>query len=1574
MKSIIEEDLLVQVSKLSLNQEEVEQSQRMLNLTLELISKGNEQLSKQAADEAILLIGRTGVGKSTLVNYLADPKNMHATWYKAPQVKYGKGKLVLDVKNQEGSLAKVGHKMDSETTIPNRWESKGVLYWDCPGFDHMDNPTTAIAQDIANAFFIKKIFDVTKSVKVLLVLSWDELNATRVDKIKAITDQLGNLFQGKGFSKILDSLSLIVTKTDGQEEDDVKGKLEEAINAECFKYKSTGRDIIEFLLESENRISTFNIPKNEGSIFEGQNEARLGFHKHGEMLKIINTSKFVDQPNVNIAVAKDSLIAVEEIAKNINSKIIETVWKICDDMEKSYQESSKYVVKNLKSVNDTAIDYTVNLIKFLSLLRESVTKLIAISSNSNTVETFVIQFQEHQKLIKQDIKFNEHVLSQLFNNIEYISFFKQVSKNAEKNVKVDQWISEFEHFNKSLIEYINITKGELQTKFSDENKGNLEKFIKQLSSYANRLAEECYKNKNYSEYKMYERSFKELAVLLKQESLEFDKIINYLEDSVLKIFNLKIEDLQKVKISYYLNKVIDFNGTAAMYEEGIKAELKAVTSEICNSYKESINGFARNTSSKVENSIKNLIKELYGYAKTVKSEKDLLSMQEMFEEVLSESKASKDLNQTVQRLINMCKGYKLKESLVTEAADSISVLNDIISVEDNLQKTEMIPLIGRCNESLDACINDFPSLRKNLVDNILDQAKKELGSCVFDFVNKVTIFASLNKDKVDPLINTLEKYLEQIKEEIDIAKSIEIIKETLTNNFPELGLLPLNQILNTIKSVNSLENIDKLVKNINWNQEIQKLTQELKDIDSALVKQELTKNIGYLEDLVTKEIESNVSNLKNTSDILKLVKNIFTAFPTTEELYFKAGNVGQLVTQLIDTMNKSKLDSLPIKEALLAIKDKTYISLNDDIGNGIKCKVLNISKYLKEETIWYDAISKSIYTNLSSPKFVFDSSNVSCYRQLDQNKFNDLLDKFSIEDVPYTATRLEQLQKLIDITLGSSSSVNYSGGKYVLNGNFVKMSDVLNSAGSSYFVEVVASDTVYFDVTSIYSSVGMTVIAPKWYIPNIVSINLNGNSGTSYYDRASDGYYSGASGSNGYCGGAGTSAGHFYGIIGNDIGNCINDLSYLRVTANGGNGGRGQDGGNGYKGSDGSDAGSVNTSNYSNKWVSTTLTSDSSKACKVVYELKGSNGGYGGNGGNAGCGGNGGYAGTIKLYKNSNNIGDKITVSAQSGSTGSNGNPGSGGSGGRNGDTTRDMYVETAHTCSEGGGYHNTGWLRDCTIWSGEKQHYSTNGYASNGSSGGVNWDRSSPYNNEPEFREKVKTVKTDFADLVISKEQNADDFGIKVQLPMLREFYKNIQLSGNGLTDIDHNNFDYDRFFNKYYGEGIDEILNLRLKTLDSNKLSIDKVKAIKADFIFNSDTTSAKQIVFEALSSITQDGYTKVLVPYNIENKHWVGMVFELENNEVFITYFDPENHQAPKRLISDLALVMDKLGIQYSFKEILVSTQTSDNCGPELVEDFIQYLTGERVEERHVVDYHSELLSNYLLGCTDVSTDLL
>ena len=161
--------------------------------------------------------------------------------------------------------------------------------------------------------------------------------------------------------------------------------------------------------------------------------------------------------------------------------------------------------------------------------------------------------------------------------------------------------------------------------------------------------------------------------------------------------------------------------------------------------------------------------------------------------------------------------------------------------------------------------------------------------------------------------------------------------------------------------------------------------------------------------------------------------------------------------------------------------------------------------------------------------------------------------------------------------------------------------------------------------------------------------------------------------------------------------------------------------------------------------------------------------------------------------------------------------------------------------------------------------------------------------------------------------------------------------------------------FYNKYYKYGLDDMLLLRLK--DANLHGIATLPAFKLN-IHTLQTT---------LPQITRkigEGFNEVIVPCNIEGKHWIGFLFQKTVDSLKVLYLDSEHGK--------LAVSFKNQFIEYfqeEYQEVLmieeaVERQKYNNCGPEVIENFIKYLGKERLSQDEAVYYHSRLLEQSLL----------
>jgi len=188
--------------------------------------------------------------------------------------------------------------------------------------------------------------------------------------------------------------------------------------------------------------------------------------------------------------------------------------------------------------------------------------------------------------------------------------------------------------------------------------------------------------------------------------------------------------------------------------------------------------------------------------------------------------------------------------------------------------------------------------------------------------------------------------------------------------------------------------------------------------------------------------------------------------------------------------------------------------------------------------------------------------------------------------------------------------------------------------------------------------------------------------------------------------------------------------------------------------------------------------------------------------------------------------------------------------------------------------------------------------------------------------------------------------------------------------------------YFGKYTLDGVKHIMKLRLQDA-----GIDNVKVSNNSYSFIDRDKNNIQDLFDELESFSSP--VTILVPLNLYNKHAAGIICLIDHegnnsindnnseintknnsnsntskfkNNIKIFYIDPENQSIPTDL--DQIFKHHELDVE----SLIVETQEYANCGPEVIENFMLYLTGERLSQTESIPYHSLLVEHDLpiIGC--------
>lgn len=134
---------------------------------LEYVTLGEEAIKVSDEKKAVIVIGLTRVGKSTLTQFIANETN--------PLFVSCAG-IICQLIDDSGDG---GNSVVSKTFVPNTVEDEstnGVLtpFYDMPGFDDTRN----ISVEIANSFFIQKVINNIEQVKIVVVAKHASFSST----------------------------------------------------------------------------------------------------------------------------------------------------------------------------------------------------------------------------------------------------------------------------------------------------------------------------------------------------------------------------------------------------------------------------------------------------------------------------------------------------------------------------------------------------------------------------------------------------------------------------------------------------------------------------------------------------------------------------------------------------------------------------------------------------------------------------------------------------------------------------------------------------------------------------------------------------------------------------------------------------------------------------------------------------------------------------------------------------------------------------------------------------------------------------------------------------------------------------------------------------------------------------------------------------------------------------------------------------------------------------------------------------------------------------------------------------
>lgn len=176
----------------------------------------------------------------------------------------------------------------------------------------------------------------------------------------------------------------------------------------------------------------------------------------------------------------------------------------------------------------------------------------------------------------------------------------------------------------------------------------------------------------------------------------------------------------------------------------------------------------------------------------------------------------------------------------------------------------------------------------------------------------------------------------------------------------------------------------------------------------------------------------------------------------------------------------------------------------------------------------------------------------------------------------------------------------------------------------------------------------------------------------------------------------------------------------------------------------------------------------------------------------------------------------------------------------------------------------------------------------------------------------------------------------------------------GQGVCQEDDTN----SFWHTYTKVAMGELLELRLKSTDIN----ENIETFSPNYVFYNSNSSAIRLA----NDIATKTSNILLVNLNLYGKHWVGIVIDKTAGEVKVHYMDSEQQPIPDLLKENLveALIVANPVLQTNITETELEPQKYSNCGPEVIENFMLYLTGQRLSQEDAVPVHALLFEDSIM----------
>eukprot|EP00540_Astrosyne_radiata_P007096 CAMPEP_0116825742 /NCGR_PEP_ID=MMETSP0418-20121206/2139_1 /TAXON_ID=1158023 /ORGANISM="Astrosyne radiata, Strain 13vi08-1A" /LENGTH=454 /DNA_ID=CAMNT_0004454293 /DNA_START=1082 /DNA_END=2446 /DNA_ORIENTATION=+ len=313
------------------------------------VSLGEENAQAATGKEVVMVLGNTGAGKSTFLNYLLGCQ-MEAKRAKDLGLPGKKRVIRVAPTSNIDEVMPIGHGGASKTfmpTIMSDLTNADRVYCDCPGFS--DNRGAEI--NMSNAVNIKRVLQVARDVKAIILASYSSMFSDRSASLRSLNAMCCQLFGGPdSLIRYQNSLFLGITQAPLRDEYD----------------DPTSLDAIKDEICSVSNSETMQILANRSFLYDPLNRGAEchGFWSRGRCLKEISHLRSIPR-TASMRMFQTVLDNNDQIKlRDITRHQSETLRDVLDRDDYASAECCWRLVDRLRIIGHEEVDKTLHELCF----------------------------------------------------------------------------------------------------------------------------------------------------------------------------------------------------------------------------------------------------------------------------------------------------------------------------------------------------------------------------------------------------------------------------------------------------------------------------------------------------------------------------------------------------------------------------------------------------------------------------------------------------------------------------------------------------------------------------------------------------------------------------------------------------------------------------------------------------------------------------------------------------------------------------------------------------------------------------------------------------------------------------------------------------------------------------------------------------------------------------------------------------------------------------------------------------------------------------------------------------------